>query len=72
MQLPNIMLPDFDGCPFEEDAVWNIEWPNTPRNMFSTQNCPGELDVVTGKSCIVIIRSILVLTYTSRQCNKVL
>ncbi|XP_064384244.1 uncharacterized protein LOC135333251 isoform X3 [Halichondria panicea] len=44
------MDPGFDGCPFEEDPVWSIEWPNTERNTISTQRCPGDLDNVIGNA----------------------
>ncbi len=51
----------FDGCPFEEDPVWSIEWPNTERNTISTQRCPGDLDNVIGNS--YHRRSMCVLAY---------
>lgn len=38
--------PEFDGCPYGPDSVWNITWANTERGENDTQRCPGGVDTL--------------------------
>ena len=31
----------FIGCPLEQDATWNITWPETNIDAVAQQKCPG-------------------------------
>ena len=33
-----------DGCPYEVDDIWKIEWPSTQRGVTNIQLCPGGQD----------------------------
>ena len=36
----------FSGCPYGDDDVWGITWPNTPGGTTNSQPCPGGVDSV--------------------------
>ena len=50
------MYVAFHGCSSEIDDIWNIEWPNTPRDTTAIQLCPG------GQASIGMRTLILLLT----------
>ena len=38
-----ISWPDFTGCRYGADPVWDIVWANTPAGQTDTQRCPASL-----------------------------
>jgi len=32
---------DIEHCAAQNDTVWNVWWPDTPRGIVAVQKCPG-------------------------------